>query len=185
MAQKWKNAKPADLVSIALEKGLDIVAITDHNTAAWCDGAREAASGTGLTILPGVEITTAQGHLLAIFDVTTPASQIEDLLVGLDIPREQFGSLEAATEKGIVDVCTAVTKAGGLAIAAHVDGKRGFLKTISVGAERQRAYQEADLWALEILDLSHRQGYQAGTVAGYPRRMPCVQSSDCWPAGAD
>ncbi len=185
MAERWKTATPADVVRIAIEKGLDLIAVTDHNTAGWCDPVREAAQGTTLTVLPGVEISTSQGHLLALFDVTTPASQIEDLLISLEIPRDQFGSLDAATQKGIVDVCVSVEKAGGVAIAAHIDGERGFLKMIKVGAERHRAYAAPDLRALEILDPSLRDGYQSGTVTGYPRRMPCVQSSDCWPKGAD
>jgi histidinol phosphatase-like PHP family hydrolase len=29
---------PEDIVRIALEKGLNLIAITDHNTASWCDG---------------------------------------------------------------------------------------------------------------------------------------------------
>ena len=38
---------------------------------------------------------------------------------------------------------------------------------------------------MEILDTTRRNAYQSGTVPGYPRRMPCLQSSDSWPKGAD
>ena len=37
MDDKWKTATAEDLVQIALEKKLDAIAITDHNTAKWCD----------------------------------------------------------------------------------------------------------------------------------------------------
>ena len=183
MDEKWNTATAEDAVRIAIEKGLDLIGITDHNTAEWCDSMRQAAKGTALTVFPGVEISTPQGHLLALFDSNVPASVIEDLLVTVGIPRDQFGSLEAATENGIVDVSTAITRAGGVAIAAHADASRGFLKMINVGAERQRAYLAQDLWAMEILDTSSRNEHQSGTR--YDRRMTCLQSSDCWPKGAD
>ena len=183
IADEWKTATPEDVVRIAIEKGLDIIAVTDHNTAAWCDNVRQAAEGTSLTVFPGVEISTPQGHLLAIFDSIVSASHIEDLLIGLDIPRDQFGSLHVATEKGIAGASASIEKAGGVAIAAHADGERGFLKMIRVGAERERAYLAQDLRAIEILDSKSRADHQSGSL--YTRGMTCLQSSDCWPKGAD
>ena len=41
----WASATPDDVVRIALDKGLDVIGITDHNTAAWCDAVRKAAEG--------------------------------------------------------------------------------------------------------------------------------------------
>ena len=183
MDEAWASATPADVVTAALEKGLHVIAVTDHNTAAWCDAVRQAASGTALTVFPGVEISTPQGHILAIFNCDVEASKIEDLLVKVGIPRDQFGSLDAATEDGVVDVSASIAKAGGIAIAAHADGKRGFLKMISVGAERQRAYVTQDLWAIEIQDTTLREEHQSGSH--YQRRMTCIQSSDSWLPGAD
>ncbi len=56
---------PADLVQAAREIGLDIIAVTDHDTLAGIVPAIEAARGTGLTVLPGVEITSLyEGHSL-------------------------------------------------------------------------------------------------------------------------
>lgn len=180
IGDQWVNASPEDVVRIAIEKQLDIIAITDHNTVAWCDVVREASINTTLTVFPGVEISTHQGHVLGIFDVDTPASKIEDLLIQLGIAREQFGSLEAATAKGIVEVCTAIEQAGGVAIAAHVDGERGFLKVIKIASERKRAYSASNLRALEVVEYSLRDSYQNGAISGYPRRLACIQSSDCW-----
>lgn len=179
----WANATPDDVVRIALDKGLDVIGITDHNTAEWCDPVRKAAEGSNLTVLPGVEISTPQGHLLAIFDGDVNASEIEDLLVKAGISRDKFGSLDVSTQSGIAEVSTSVAKAGGVAIAAHADGERGFLKMISVAAERQRVYATPDLRAIEILDAASKQKHQSGEL--YGRRMTCIQSSDCWPKGAD
>ncbi len=59
---------PAELVAAALEAGLDAVAITDHDATAGWQQAFDAARGTGLTIVPGLEFSTqrdgASVHLL-------------------------------------------------------------------------------------------------------------------------
>ena len=183
MDEKWKTATAEDVVNIALEKELDAIAITDHNTAEWCDSVRAAANGSALKVFPGVEISTPQGHILAIFDRDVDTRHIEDVLVKAGIPSKQFGSLEAATEGGVADVSGLIAEAGGVAIAAHADGNRGFLEMIPVGTERERAYVTQDLWAMEILDISSREEHQSGTRYP-PRRMTCLQSSDCMPPGA-
>ncbi len=60
---------PPLIIAMALEMGLDIIGIADHNS---CENARaciEAAEGTGLKVLPGMEVHTAEGvHLLCLFD---------------------------------------------------------------------------------------------------------------------
>lgn len=38
---------PENVVRTTLEKGLNLIAITDHNTASWCDRVVEAAQNTG------------------------------------------------------------------------------------------------------------------------------------------
>lgn len=43
-------------------------AVTDHNTAGWCDRMAEAADDTTLVVLPGLELSTAEGHLLVIWE---------------------------------------------------------------------------------------------------------------------
>ena len=183
IAEKWLGATPDDLVRIAIQKGVDVIGITDHNSADWCDGVRMAAENTTLTVFPGVEISTRQGHILALFDTMVPSAQIEDLLVRVGIAREDFGSLHVATAGGIQEVSAEIAKAGGVAIAAHADGNRGFLKTIQVGAERERAYLASALRAIELLDSTARDEHQSGKR--YPRSMTCIQSSDSWPEGAD
>jgi hypothetical protein len=64
---------PAQLVRAAVAAGLDAIAITDHDSTAGWTEAIAAASGTGLTVIPGMELSTFFGwksvHLLAyLFD---------------------------------------------------------------------------------------------------------------------
>ena len=49
---------PTELVHAALDKGLEVIALTDHDTTDGVEEALEAARGTGLTVIPGVEIST-------------------------------------------------------------------------------------------------------------------------------
>lgn len=58
---------PAVLEYVARHTDLDVIAITDHDRI---DGALEAvalAPHYGLEVIPGIEISTAVGHLLALF----------------------------------------------------------------------------------------------------------------------
>jgi predicted metal-dependent phosphoesterase TrpH len=48
---------PQDVVQLALKQGLSAVAITDHDSVAAIDPALEASAGSGLEIIPGVELS--------------------------------------------------------------------------------------------------------------------------------
>lgn len=66
---------PAQLIVSALAAGLGTVALTDHDSTAGWQQAFHAASGTGLTVIPGMELSTRHDgrsvHLLAyLFDPT-------------------------------------------------------------------------------------------------------------------
>lgn len=50
----------------AAAAGLDALAITDHDTTAAVEEALALAADLDLTVVPGVEVSTAAGHLLAL-----------------------------------------------------------------------------------------------------------------------
>jgi len=60
---------PGELVSRAVAAGLDVLALTDHDTAVGWDEARAAATDAGIGLVPGMEISCAHAgvgvHLLA------------------------------------------------------------------------------------------------------------------------
>lgn len=69
---------PAELVAAAKQAGLDVVAITDHDSANGWDEASEAAARVGIDLVRGMEISTKHRgrgvHLLAYLpDPTEPA----------------------------------------------------------------------------------------------------------------
>ena len=69
---------PAEVMRAAADAGLDVVALTDHDTTQGWAEAEEAAAETGLVLVPGIEISTkyvhAGVHLLAyLHDPDDPA----------------------------------------------------------------------------------------------------------------
>jgi len=63
------DMSPKAIVEQAEKKGLDIIAICDHNSAENVAATRRAASGRSLTVLGGMEITSEEeAHVLALFD---------------------------------------------------------------------------------------------------------------------
>lgn len=62
---------PTELVELALEKNLAAVALTDHNTVAGLPEFLEAARGTKLEAVPGIEFSVDYGdielHILGLF----------------------------------------------------------------------------------------------------------------------
>lgn len=60
---------PVELVQAALANGVEVIAVTDHDTVAGLAPALEAATGTGLRVLAGVELSATHQwhglHLLA------------------------------------------------------------------------------------------------------------------------
>lgn len=65
---------PPVIVAAALNEGINLIAITDHNSSANAGAVIEAARGSGLTVLPGMELQTREEvHLLCLFDTLDQA----------------------------------------------------------------------------------------------------------------
>ena len=169
-----------DIVSAAIAANLDAIAITDHNTAAWCDRVANAAASKYLIILPGVEISTTEGHLLAIWEEGTDSSVIDDVLVVLGIKTPDRGKMDIAARFGLGDAAKYVVEAGGVAIAAHIERPRGLLTSICVAAHQKRTLLEPCLSAVEVFDLATSDNVD-GKLGG-ERPMAFVQGSDTWDA---
>ena len=134
---KEQNVNAELIIRTVLEKKIDLIAITDHNTVSGYKSIVEKANGTGIVVLPGVEITVAAGtqgiHILAIFDRNTPEQSISDMLVRIGIDSNKQGKQEALSTVTIPEVFNEIVKAGGIAIAAHIQTNRMDLPTIVEG----------------------------------------------------
>jgi hypothetical protein len=175
-----------DLLRKAEMRGLDIIAITDHNTVAGCAALRATIEqldmlerlnriqpgekqkleeyrriGNKILVLPGFEFTATLGfHVYAIFSPDTSIRKLEHLLLELNVPTGKLD--EGATDVGATtDVLTAyrhISEVGGLVIAAHANSSHGVaLQGLDFGGQTRIAYtQDSHLHALEVTDLEKR-----------------------------
>ncbi|MBT3194051.1 MAG: PHP domain-containing protein [Verrucomicrobia bacterium] len=116
---------PEATVDSAVRQGLSVIAITDHNSNLNVQRAIDHAlahhSGK-LLVVPGVEVTTAHGHLLAYFAPERTA-ELEKFLSRLDLIGER-GAENTRTAKSMADTIAEVEKLDGICIAAHIDRDR-------------------------------------------------------------
>lgn len=70
---------PPLIVERAVEVGLDILAVTDHNSAENAEAVIRAASGSSLKIIPGIECESVEGvHLVCLFDRLEDAVSMQE-----------------------------------------------------------------------------------------------------------
>jgi PHP family Zn ribbon phosphoesterase len=181
---------PRRIVERALMAGLDIVAVTDHNTAENAAATVRAAEGTRLTVLPGMEIASAEEvHVLGLFETMDEILPVQDevfrglpdrapfvrdqVIVDAEDGVTGFSPrfLLAATRLDVRGVVDLIHRCGGLAIAAHVD--RPAFSVIS-----QLGFVPPDLRfdALEVSPLTTVPEARSGLLSG--TRLPLVRFSD-------
>ena len=180
------NATYLDILRKAGDKGLDIIAITDHNTVAGCAAmakeieelmllerlnrlrAREKQRleefrrlGDKILVLPGFEFTATLGfHILGIFSEKTSVRELEYVLLDLNIPPDKLdaGSTEVGATTDVLTAYRIIDEAGGLVIAAHVNSSHGVaMRGLGFGGQTKIAYtQDPHLHALEVTDLEKK-----------------------------
>jgi PHP family Zn ribbon phosphoesterase len=134
---------PANIVGMAALKGLDVIALTDHNSCGNCRSAEHLASEYGLIFIPGMELTTAEEvHVLALFPDCDKAEKFSDYVHNLILPIENdekaFGKQQfvdeddniIGNERTLLINATSIsfdcafdeiTRFGGVMIPAHID----------------------------------------------------------------
>ncbi len=167
------------IVDAARRAGLEAIAITDHNTVEAVDDVRRAAQGTGLVVFPGVELTTAGGHVLALFDVASDVAALRHFLESIGLDDDKWGDPISLASGGTIDVLRGIVARDGLAIAAHIERwPSGFLKKDQSRRERMDIHACDHLDALEITIPRDKRQWNEGSVRGYPKRYACIQGSD-------
>ncbi len=143
---------PPLIVQAALEKGINLLAVTDHNASANVIAVQKAAQDTGLIVLPGMDLQTREEvHLLCLFDTLDQLeawqSVVNEHLPPLENNIEYFGEQFVVDETGefvrreaqllltsadlsLDEAIGAVSSIEGLAIPAHVDRKANGLLEI-------------------------------------------------------
>ena len=146
---------PNNLVNMAKLLGLDVIALTDHNTSRNCAAAMAVGREIGLTVIPGMELTTAEDiHAVCLFPTLEKAMAWDEYVdvhrikirnrpdiygrqVLMNENDEEVGELEhlllPATEIPITSAYQTVKSFGGICFPAHID--RDSLSILSVLGE--------------------------------------------------
>ena len=184
---------PPLIVQSALECGLNLIAITDHNASDNVSAVMKAAHGTGLTVLPGMELQTQEDvHVLCLFDrleqLLALQTLVDENLPDIKNEVEYFGEqfivdhsgeflarkkqlLITATQLSFEQAFQAVTDLGGLFIPAHVNRQ-------VFGLIYHLGFVPPDL-PIEVLEISQHITVEQALkdfpqIAGYP----LIQSGD-------
>lgn len=134
---------PPLIVQTALDKGINLIAITDHNASANVAAVQQAAAGSGLSVLPGMEMQTQEEvHVLCLFDQLDQLQRwqsiVDQAMPPLENNPDYFGEQFIVDATGdylgsensmlltsahiSFDECIlGVQNLGGLAIPAHVN----------------------------------------------------------------
>ena len=134
---------PNNIAGMASLCGLNIVALTDHNSCKNCPAFFEAAEKYGITPIAGMELTTSEDiHVVFLFEQLSDAILFDEYVDknrvkimnrpeifgnqtvtdGEDNPIAQVDALLInATDISIDDLCEIVRKFNGVCYPAHID----------------------------------------------------------------
>ncbi len=146
---------PYNLVNMAKVMGLDILALTDHNSSLNCPAAAKAARQAGIAFIPGMELTTSEEvHVVYLFPEVEAALEFSSYVSQhmpkiknrLDLFGEQLimddgdgvlGSeenlLSTASFISIGETAALADRFGGVCYPAHVD-RPSFSVTANLGS---------------------------------------------------
>ena len=175
-----------DVLQEADRKGLEIIALTDHNTVAGYARMLEEIEKLEMLeqlerlrpqekkrlqeyrrlrekmlVLPGFELTATLGfHILGIFSEETTIRELEHILLHLNVPADKLdvGSTEVGATTDVLTAYRVIDEAGGIVIAAHANSTHGVaMRHYGFGGQTKIAYtQDEHLHALEVTDLESR-----------------------------
>lgn len=134
---------PNNIAGMGVLNGLNIMALTDHNTCKNCPAFFKAAKKNGIIPVAGMELTTAEDiHVVCLFEELETAMAFDEFIQSrrMLIPNrtdifgfqqimnendevigEEEYLLSNATDIMIDTVCELVTEHGGICYPAHVD----------------------------------------------------------------
>ncbi|KKM10431.1 hypothetical protein SY88_13960 [Clostridiales bacterium PH28_bin88] len=134
---------PRALLAEAARQGLDLIAITDHNTAENVGAVLEAARDFPVRVLPGMEVQTREDvHLICLFQRLEqvlawqeviyrrlPARLNDERVFGAQLVADSHDRVVGRVERllltsadiGVNEAVEGVRGLGGLCIPAHVD----------------------------------------------------------------
>ncbi|MDH4291184.1 MAG: hypothetical protein OEV56_01075 [Dehalococcoidia bacterium] len=159
------------IVDGVIHKGIGLIAVTDHNspsnthpedlTHTWYQLLKDKAKGKELSVLPGVEISTDDLHILVILDPREdePAAytthRINFLLQDCKFSLEEYGDYRATGMSSLFDVLQYLEDLGTscIAIPAHIDGGKKAMLEVYKGPSNvfNKLLNHPNLNAVEVV----------------------------------
>jgi PHP family Zn ribbon phosphoesterase len=137
------SATPPNIVASAIENGMQMIAVTDHNSAENVDAVVRCGKLHGLKVIPGMEIASREEvHLLCLLSSVAKAIELQQIVYaalpdgenrpdyfGRQLMTDIEGNIEGecvrllmgAANLSLETIIREVHRLEGLAIAAHVD----------------------------------------------------------------
>lgn len=134
---------PRNIANMAKLKGLDIIAVADHNSALNVPAAAEAARDAGVMLIPAIEVQTREeAHVLCYFTSTNAALEFSEMLYNTLMPIQNrtdlFGQqtvmdamdnvvgnvgrlLVQSSHLSLDEIVAKTKKAGGACVPAHIN----------------------------------------------------------------
>ena len=149
---------PANICGMATVKGLQMIAVTDHNTARNLPTVKKCCDAYGLLMIPGMEITTKEEvHLLGYFQTVDQALEFSEFLrphlpakknrpqffgnqLVMDeddnVIAEEDALLIGATDLRLSELVSLIRQRGGVPVPAHINrGSNGLLINLGLMPE--------------------------------------------------
>ena len=134
---------PQAIIGEAIRQGIDLIAITDHNTVANVEAVQAAAEGSSVCVIAGMEVQTREDvHIVCLFGSLAQALAWQEIVFSslpdrlnderlfgqqtlLNAADQVIGKLDrmllTSTDMGVNETVRMVKTLGGLCIPAHVD----------------------------------------------------------------
>ena len=121
------STSPERVVDAALDAGLDAIAVTDHDAIVGALRAVKAAEDTDLLVVPGVEVSTADGHLLALGVGAVPepgrpfGETVESVrgAGGVAIVPHPFQTSRQGVRASVIDDCDGIETLNAVAVTGY------------------------------------------------------------------
>lgn len=134
---------PEAIVDTAFDKGLKVISVTDHNEILNSIIAVNYSKDRDILVVPGIEISTTQGHLLLYFETIEQLRAFYGFLT--------FNQDKSICNQGIVECLNKAQQHNGIGVLAHMSLSSGFEKTIRrYGPQMEEIFKCENLLGLEI-----------------------------------